>query len=265
MTNFYQHVYLSPHYDDAALSCGGTIHHQVQTGESVLVVTICAAPPEANPPFSPYAEAMHKVWGNPDEVVATRQAEDQAAMKILGADYLRLRFTDCIYRGQSRTGEWYYNNDDQLFGEVHPADWSLATEIAEAIVEMIPQGKKTVLYAPLTVGHHIDHQLAHAAARQLQTQGYELAFYEDYPYADPVFASRYAHTLETTLAAQPPPILQPQFRVLSEEDLAAKIKSLCAYRSQIAILFNNELEMASCLRNYARQVGQAQLAERIWV
>ena len=79
MTDFYQHVYLSPHYDDAALSCGGSIHQQVQAGELVLVITICAAPPETNEPFSPYAQAMHRVWGDPLDVVATRQAEDQAA------------------------------------------------------------------------------------------------------------------------------------------------------------------------------------------
>ena len=264
MTDFYQHVYLSPHYDDAALSCGGSIHQQVQAGELVLVITICAAPPETNEPFSPYAQAMHRVWGDPLDVVATRQVEDQAAMQILGADYLRLKFTDCIYRGQPRIGEWYYNNDDQLFGDVHPADRSLAAEIVEAVLEMVPRDQKTTLFAPLTVGHHVDHQLAHAAARHLLSLGYKLAFYEDYPYADPVFAGRYTPTLETTLAGLPPPPLQPQLRLLSEANLTAKIDSIRAYESQMAMLFAGDTEMAELMRNYALHVGQGQLADRVW-
>ena len=41
----YRHVYLSPHFDDAALSLGGTLARQVAAGERVLVVTVCSAPP----------------------------------------------------------------------------------------------------------------------------------------------------------------------------------------------------------------------------
>lgn len=264
MNSFYHHVYLSPHFDDAALSCGGAIHRQGQAGEMVLVITICAAPPEANEPLSPFAEAMHQSWGSPGDVVATRQAEDQLAMVILGADYLRLRFTDGIYRGQARQQEWYYTSNQQLFGRVHSADRLLAGEIVEAVLEMVPAGPETTLYAPLAAGHHIDHQLASSAARQLQSHGYRLAFYEDYPYVDPVFADRYSYPLETALAAQPPPELQPHLQLLAVENLAAKIDAIRAYRSQIAMLFESEAEMAACVRNYARQVGQGQLAERIW-
>ncbi|MEW5958990.1 MAG: PIG-L family deacetylase [Chloroflexota bacterium] len=264
MTHFYRHVYLSPHYDDAALSSGGSIHRQVQAGELALVITICAAPPETNEPLSPYAEAMHRTWSAPQAVVATRQTEDQAAMQILGANYLRLRFTDCIYRGQPRAEAWYYNNDDQLFGPVHPADQPLVADIVEAVLEMVPPGEKTILYAPLGVGHHADHQLAHLAARQLQAQGYPLVFYEDYPYADPIFAARYAHTLAATLADLPPPPLQPELRLLSTANLAAKIDSIRTYASQVPLLFGSEATMATIVRNYALHVGQGRLAERVW-
>ncbi|WP_322493922.1 hypothetical protein [Chloroflexus sp.] len=39
----YQHIILSPHLDDAALSCGGSIAAAVAADEPVLVVTICTA------------------------------------------------------------------------------------------------------------------------------------------------------------------------------------------------------------------------------
>ncbi len=36
----YEHIYLSPHLDDVALSCGGRIVKQRSKGENVLVVTV---------------------------------------------------------------------------------------------------------------------------------------------------------------------------------------------------------------------------------
>ncbi len=38
----YKHIYLSPHYDDAALSCGGSIHKQATQQEPVAVITVFA-------------------------------------------------------------------------------------------------------------------------------------------------------------------------------------------------------------------------------
>ncbi|NUN97629.1 MAG: PIG-L family deacetylase [Candidatus Omnitrophica bacterium] len=94
MFHSYPHIYLSPHYDDASLSCGGAIHLQAQAGQAVLVVTICAAPPPSGEPLSPFAQSLHRTWGNPADVIATREAEDRASLAILGADYLRLNFND---------------------------------------------------------------------------------------------------------------------------------------------------------------------------
>ena len=65
MSLAYRHVYLAPHYDDAALSCGGMIHHQAQAGQPVLVVTVCAAPPDSTERLSPLAEIQHRQWDQP--------------------------------------------------------------------------------------------------------------------------------------------------------------------------------------------------------
>src|SRR5689334_12434287 len=78
------HVYLSPHLDDAALSCGGMIHQQTQAGERVVVVTLCAGGPPAGA-LSDFAQSLHTRWQTPVEAVAVRRAEDLAALKVLGA------------------------------------------------------------------------------------------------------------------------------------------------------------------------------------
>lgn len=266
MANSYQHVYLSPHYDDVSLSCGGTVHRQTQAGETVLVVTVCAAPPAPGEPLSPLTQSLHARWGDPADVVATRRAEDQVSVAILGADFQRLDFKDCIYRGRPQAGEWYYNSDADIFGTIYPAEKSLSDEITQAVIELVPK-EKPLIYAPLSVGHHVDHQLTHVAAWQLHQVGYTVSFYEDYPYADPEYRphdGNNLHPLQTTLAALQTAKLQPQLRFLSEANLVAKIDSIRAYASQLEMLFGTDAKMAARVRNYALQVGAGQLAERIW-
>ncbi|NJM07001.1 HEAT repeat domain-containing protein [Candidatus Gracilibacteria bacterium] len=83
LTTAYDHIYLSPHLDDAALSCGGAIARHAANRQHVLVITICTAAPDTNVPFSPFAAAMHADWGlSPDRVVAQRLQEDVAALEF---------------------------------------------------------------------------------------------------------------------------------------------------------------------------------------
>jgi hypothetical protein len=56
----YKHIYLSPHYDDAALSCGGSIRRQAKQQEAVAVVAIFAdAPAVPNSSLSKSAREVH--------------------------------------------------------------------------------------------------------------------------------------------------------------------------------------------------------------
>lgn len=271
MVDAYTHVYLSPHYDDAALSCGGAIFQQARQGRLPLVITLFAAPPDPGQALSPFAENMHHTWGSPADVVGARQAEDRAAMAILGADYLRLNLLDCIYRGRPEAGEWYYTGEAELFGQVHPAETDMAAAIAAAVLELVPFQPDTVVYAPLAAGYHVDHQLAHAAAWQLRQQGWTIVFYEDYPYADPGYPFtrpanpwEHDHTLAATLVARAPAKLQPQLHHLSGADLQARIDSVAAYASQVPMLFGSQADMAHYLRQYVLRVGNGQPAERTW-
>ena len=113
--NHYDRVYLSPHYDDAAVSCGGTIHRQHRTGRRVLVITIFAAPPDPDEPLSSMALGLHRHMGCEDDPVSIRREEDRSAMARLGAESRRLEFQDCIYRGDPARGEWFYPGMDDVF------------------------------------------------------------------------------------------------------------------------------------------------------
>lgn len=254
MPDYYPHVYLSPHLDDAALSCGGLIHQQTKAGQLPLVITVFAGRPPTDVALSDFAQSLHARYGDLEDVVAARWDEDQAAMDILGADYLRLNYPDCIYRGQEQAGEWYYPSLGAIFGEVHPAELGMPAELATTLTKFIPPGEEVTLYAPLTVGNHVDHQLTFEAAMFLKADGWQLRFYEDYPYAEEEGA------LGTALAARQAEKWQPGVRSVDEDDLAAKVRAIACYESQVEVLFGSPEEMPGRVRDYAALVS----GERLW-
>ena len=76
----YDHIYLSPHLDDAALSCGGGIAAQRAAGERALVVTLCTAAPAPDMQFSDLALEFHRKWGlAPAEVDLFHRARTELA------------------------------------------------------------------------------------------------------------------------------------------------------------------------------------------
>jgi LmbE family N-acetylglucosaminyl deacetylase len=262
MTGFYAHVYLSPHLDDAVLSCGGLIHQQVMAGQRPLVITLFAGRPPTGVGLSVFAQSQHARWGDPGDIIATRWAEDQAALAALGADYLRLDYPDCIYRGQEHISEpvpdgrsrWLYASEDAIFGQVHPTEEALPAELADTLTEFIPLGDDVTLYAPLTVGNHVDHQLAFAAALFLRAQGWQIRLYEDYPYAETEGA------VSGALAARGLERWQMTTVPLTEDDLTAKVEAIACYESQLEVLFGSPQAMPGRVRGYATGVG----GERLW-
>jgi hypothetical protein len=115
------------------------------------------------------------------------------------------------------------------------------------------------LHAPLGVGRHVDHQIVHLAARQLLAQGYRLAFYEDYPYAEEPAST------ESALAANGAGNWRLETIPLDAADLVAKVSALGYYRSQMSILFGSAEKMSSRVWAFAaNRSPEAGLAERIW-
>ncbi len=255
MADFYAHVYLSPHLDDVVLSCGGGIHQQVMAGRRPLVVTLFAGRPPANVDLSDFAQSLHARWRDSADLIATRWAEDQAALATLGVDYLRLNYPDCIYRGREHAGEWYYASEEAIFGLVHPAEQGLPAELAATLREFIPPGDDVTLYAPLTIGNHVDHQLAFATVLLLKAQGWKVRFYEDYPYAETDGA------VAAALAARGASHWKSSTVPLGKEDLEAKIQAIACYESQVGVLFGSVEAMPERVRDYAIQVG----GERLWM
>jgi LmbE family N-acetylglucosaminyl deacetylase len=248
----YQHIYLSPHLDDAALSCGGMIAAQRERDERVLVVTICTGSPSPDATLNPLAQELHANWQlSAETAVAARIAEDQAAMDVLDADYFYLGLLDAIYRHPA------YCTRESLFGQP-VADDPLSSALRVTLTGLQRRAPTAVIYSPLGVGSHVDHLNVYAVCAGLASQLSTLRFYEELPYAlvDGSVAARVA-----TVAKG----LEPQLVEISPW-MERKILSIAAYASQMAELFGSLERMAPLMRDYAASISPdgASFCERLW-
>jgi LmbE family N-acetylglucosaminyl deacetylase len=248
-------VFLSPHLDDAALSCGGLICSQALSGTSVLVVSIFAGSPALSS-LSPLAAELHGRWGNTTNPVGARRQEDRKAMRLLGADCLHLGHLDAIYRAEGES--FLYVIDEELFASPRPSEAGLLAEIVSELRSLYV-GEYATLFAPLAVGNHVDHQLVRHAALALEIPSRSVVFYEDYPYVER------PGDLTKALDTVSPATWKADVQSLSEECLQTKIKAIAAYRSQLGTLFSGEERMALRVRDYSLTISpDHQYGERYW-
>jgi LmbE family N-acetylglucosaminyl deacetylase len=248
----YDHIYLSPHLDDVALSCGGAIARHSAAGARVLVVTICTASPPSEGPFSSFAEATHHLWGlPPDQAMRTRLYEDSVAMEHLGADSMWVGMFDAIYRRPTD-----YVNNETLFGAPAPND-PLLPDLRAFIHALRDRVPRATLYAPLGVGNHIDHQITYAAARA--GAGDAIAFYEDFPYVTK------AGMLDQRLSALHEAFVTSTLDI--DATLSRKIGAVAAYTSQLSSLFGDADGLRRQIRDYAEQLrpDTGTYGERFWL
>ncbi|MBN1658242.1 MAG: PIG-L family deacetylase [Anaerolineae bacterium] len=267
-------VYLSPHLDDAALSCGGAIHRRVSLGSPVLVITIFAGEPapvpglpshqetESSPtaaagPFSSFALVQHAYWGNPRRPMALRRAEDMAALTLLGARARHLDYLDAVYRA-APGARWLYTNAATLFHTIDPEDPITPGSLASSLANLLPPPGEVTLYAPLAIGRHVDHLIVHGAARHLQSLGHRVAYYEDYPYAEVPGA------VDAALDIAGARGWEEELVSLDPADIAAKVTAVAYYHSQLGVLFDGADEMPGRIWSFAATRGAGRLAERLW-
>jgi LmbE family N-acetylglucosaminyl deacetylase len=214
-------VILSPHFDDAVLSCWRVL---ASAGE-VLVVNVFAGEPPAGTLGS-----WDRLAGATDSAAAvrTRIEEDRQALALAGRAAVNLPFLDSQYRELDQAPE----------------------EIVQALRDVVGTGSR--IYAPASLGdHHRDHTAVRDAALALRADGAEVELYADLPHAtvfgwprwvlnggsatgtDPV-NERWARQLEGTNV--PVKRMVANTHRLAVEDHAGKLKAVLTYRSQVAPL-----------------------------
>lgn len=238
-------VYLSPHLDDVALSCGGQIAQRARTGDRVTVVTLFAGDPPQE--LSALARRLHRAGSLGANAVNVRRREDETSCSILGAEPTHWAFTDALYRRDAATGDALYPTLEALFQDPVEPDQALTEELAERLREAF---EGVTLYAPLAVGGHVDHRLTRAAAER--AFGGRLAYYEDFPYVLRPGA------LETALGDAEP--WRSEVVALERDAVKARIAAIGAHRSQLRPLFGARWRMRLKVARAVRHTG----GERLW-
>lgn len=233
------HIFVSPHYDDAVYSCGGTMHQLAQRGEEVLMLTVMGGTPPDPPPDTPIVRDLHARWAAGTDPITTRLEEDRAAAAVLGAGRTNMSIPDCVYR-TALDGTPLYPDEDSLWHRIHPDD-PAPHKIANSLHA---GGANATLYVQLGAGGHVDHLIVRNwAIAQVQAGASNILFYEDFPYSEDPGA------VAAALAQFPAGVtLRPHAVLLTETDIAAKIEGVQAYRSQVSTFWQDDATLRERVR-----------------
>lgn len=144
---------VSPHIDDALLSCGILMQRHLAAGDTVYVLNIFSA-------------------GTNSE---NRQKEEKQAQAKIGVKPFFLDELDAPDRSDE-----YKELQSLFFGPLRDAHAPFIEKIVQRITAFFAEHKIDRAFFPLAAGTHIDHRLAHEAGRRIA--GIPVRFYEDRPY-----------------------------------------------------------------------------------
>lgn len=225
----YAHLYLSPHMDDAVLSCGGRIALQTGRGERVLVVTAFSGNGEG--------AASHEIPGVLTRSdLSTRREEEETALGRLGADFLLLNYPDGVFRCRHPLLRYgLHLSAARRFSSLVGA---LRSDLDRVSMAASCRG----IYLPLGIGQHIDHHLAFLAGINMSCEpGNSLAvsFYEEFPYALIPHALHYRFRIIGAPAIPPPAARRrPEKRIIDIHRSVSHISTLTGNRplGKLAVL-----------------------------
>lgn len=235
-----QWIYLSPHLDDVALSCGGLVWEQTHSGLSASIWTICAGDPPDRP-LSAFAQELHSRWATGPQASHLRRQEDIRSCGMLSAGYRHFPIPDCIYRYHPAGGDALYPTRQAIFGALHPAEDELVEQLSAELEHLLPP--ESSLVCPLTLGGHVDHQLTRRAAERLKIPVW---YYADYPYAQEA---------ESELANLELAGWERSLYAISPDALKAWEAAVAAHASQISTFWPDLQAMSRALQAYYARSG----------
>jgi LmbE family N-acetylglucosaminyl deacetylase len=239
-------IVLSPHLDDAALSCGGLLTALPGRVSRLVVTVTCGDAGKARP---------RKGFATP----AARRSEDRNAMHSIDCDFAHLGFSDAIYRRSPISGQLIYRGTRARLSAPPIDDAAYVEELYLVLRRLCLDMGHVLVISPMAIGQHVDHLMCAHVALRLLGGSPSLLFYEDFPYVmggvmpdvpidDPESAMRRLDRVADGAYTVP-------------FDAERKIALLRHYATQIPILFGSEARMCELLRE---GTGNAQRAERYW-
>ena len=254
-------IFLSPHLDDAVLSCGAYISMLVKESIDVHVYTVFSAIPNSDS-LSQLAKAIHLEGGLERDAMLKRREEDKVAMQFLGVNFTYVDLLDCIYR-TDRAGQTKYQTKQDIFA-VNPnleVDADTLDLLGTYLCRVLKEVQPSQVYVPLAIGNHIDHILVRKAlersiAKSVSDHPPEIIYYEDVPYV----CSPDNRDLSYTLAQS----FVPKLQSVTKEAWTTKLEAIAAYQSQVITMWDSPMAMRKQISDYSLSLQPGQFTERFW-
>lgn len=244
-------VVLSPHLDDAPLSCCGLIG-TLREEVDIQVVTICAGNPA--PAVSLSRDDTRDLVEETDpeaeaELTRARRDEDVDAMRDLDVNFVHLGFEDAIYRRSPTSGERIYHSSREKWVSPRIDDARHIEELYLVLRQFSRNMGRILLVSPMSIGYHMDHAITAHVAMRLESPSVDLLFYEDFPYVlDPsAIGKGIEDSPETALERMN---RAPANRYYVPIDVEFKADVLDRYETQIPQLFGDTDDVRRALREH---------------
>ena len=236
-------LFLSPHLDDVAFSCGGLAASLADAGWRTVLVTAFTRSVVPATGFALACQLDKGVAADAD-YMALRRAEDLVAAERLGFDeVIWLDLPEAPHRG--------YGSAADLFAALHPDD-DVVPALAGCFRQLQASYQADLVLAPQGLGGHVDHRQVIAAVMDAIPPD-RIAFYRDTPYA----------IRAPDAAADPAVPRASTIRVPIADALDRKISAAQAYATQIGFQFQGAQNTARALRDFAVAEGNGRPAERL--
>lgn len=182
--------FISPHLDDAVLSCGGLIHEFTKKKVPVTVVTVFTSAHGKKATLS--ARRFLKKCGevDTDTLFEKRRKEDITILKKSGVKYVHLGCIDGtwrMYKVPSKLRKLLGNLLPEFIhlyptflhvvsGKLHSEDTKNMNTVAMKLKNLVP--KNAVIFGPLAIGNHVDHVFV----REVLSEFENVIYWSDFPY-----------------------------------------------------------------------------------
>ena len=215
-------LFLSPHLDDVAFSCGGTLRRLADDPAwRVVLCTVFTATVDDPQGFALRCQTDKGLAPEVD-YMALRRAEDRAYADAAGVDDVwHWELPEAPHRG--------YGSPFELFAGERPDD-AVCQRVRDDLTSLDAELRPDLVFAPQGLGNHVDHLQTIRAALGVYPAAGKVLWYRDTPYAIREPGARPARLLDVAK-------LTPQRVSLSEEVLARKIAGCCCYGSQTPFQF----------------------------
>lgn len=163
-----KHIYISPHADDVALSCGGQILANPDHSDDSLIITVFTS--RDNPASNTARRDRARFQGS---VHADRDSEDDNAWTSVGVTLRLLGLPEALLRGSFPFSLSRSAGDRHVMAELQ--------DLISIYMRTFPEAS---FYFPAGIGRHVDHLLCRdvALAMLARDASSKILFYEDAPY-----------------------------------------------------------------------------------